>query len=466
MIRAFFRLFLCLMLAARVSSAQPLPDRAPVAGFALDVAGKPLAGVLITLRRQESSGSFTFWGAVTASDARGAWRFAQAEAGRYYLSAEAPGFAPISNQSLEWKVGAAPLRLQFQRLATLRLTMTGSNGAPLIHAPLWFRLRGDGEAGQITRRTITDAMGQAQLEGLLPATYALWVAAPGGYAIQNGLVLRGDKTLDLGLLRGGALLVRAAQNASAGNASADNASTSGDSNRPLGGAVLSLTPQNSAEAMRALGSSADLNENVALLAVGGDTLSLISRDGDGQIGIPDLPPGSYIALVRLPGYDVPALQEVTIANGQTTELGFVLAPTARNMASLTLSLPLRIEAEPALRDSSQNAAPGDAAPGEWSLRVLPIDQNGALAPEARDDSAFLPGGNAARRALRNLDSRVTLFPIPVGRYRVFVAPRPPRGHTVAGDSDGEPEIGSVDVDVPAQGATAAIVGAIAAPRNP
>ncbi len=426
MIRAFFRLFLFLQLLTPLSNAQPLPDRAPLSGFTLDSAGKPLSNVLITIRRQDASGPATFWGAVTVSDARGAWRFDQAEAGRYFLSAEAPGFAPISNQSLGWKTGATPLHLRFERLVTLRLQIRAPGGAPLVKTPLWLRLRGDGEVGQVTRRTVSDEAGNAVFDGLLPSSYALFLAAPGGFALQNGLQLRADKSLDLGLQSGGTLLVSVAQN--------------GDSARKLGGAILSLTPENPAEATRALGSSADLNENVALLAAGGDALSLLSRDGDGQIEIPALPPGRYAARLRLPGYPMPMVQVVTIAAGQTAKLEFALAPNAGQVASLMLNL--------RVQDATGNQK--SAPPGEWSLRVLPIDQNGALAPQARQDSAFSPDDNIARRALSDQNGQIRLFPLPVGRYRVFVAPRTPPNH------DGEPEAASLDIDVPISGATASL----------
>jgi hypothetical protein len=427
MIRAFFRLFFALMVATRLANAQPLPDRAPLSGFTLDSAGKPLANVIITLRRQDSTGPATFWGAVTASDGRGAWRFGQAEAGRYFLSAEAPGFAPLSNQIVEWKTGATPLRLRFERLVTLRLQVRAPGGALLAKTPLWLRLRGEGDVGQVTRRAVSDEAGTATIDSLLPSSYALFLTAPGGFALQNGLELRADKSLELTLTRGGALLVTVAQN--------------GESASKLGGASLALTPENSAAATRALGSSADLNENVALLGAGGDALSLISRDGDGQIEIAALPPGRYAARLRLPGYAIPELQFVTVTAGETARLGFQLSPGANQGVSLALNL----------RVPGESGREINAAPDEWSLRVLPIDKNGALAPEARDDSAFSPNDNIARRALSDSNGQIRLFPLKAGRYRIFVAPRTPPS------DDGAPEAASLDIDVPAAGASASLL---------
>lgn len=430
MIRALPRLLLPLLCAARIATAQPLPDRAPLSGVALDEAGKPLAGALISLRRQEANGPYTFWGATTASDARGAWRFPQSEAGRYYLSAEAPGFAPLPNQSFHWKAGDASLRLRFDRLLALQLKLFAPDGKALANAPAWIRLRGDGTVGQLTRRLNTDGEGVASLDGLLPATYALFLAAPGGFAIQNGLSLRAGKTLELTLQRGGALAANVTQNGAS---------------RGVGGAILSLTPENPAEAARALGNSADGNENVALLASGGDSLSLLSRDGDGQIEIQNLPPGRYLARLLSSQYAAPEPRGFTVVAGQTTNLDLELAPLSPANSSPFAALTLNLRSKKS--DGTETPAP----PREWSLRVLPIDANGALAPDTSPDTLWVPGGNVARRARSDERGQITLFPLRAGRYRVFVAPRtsPAQG--------AEPEAASLDVSVPAAGAAATLV---------
>ncbi len=424
-----FSLLLPLLFATRFAMAQPLPDRAPLSGVTLDSSGKPLPGAVITLRRQESNGPYVFWGAVAASDARGVYRFANAEAGRYFLSAEVPGFAPIANQSVSWRAGDAPLRLQFQKLVTLRLEISDLDGEKLSNAPLWVRLR-DGEGGaQTTRRAITNQAGIAELSGLLPATYAVFVAAAPGFAIQNGLALGSDKSLELRLARGASLSINVTQT----NAVSDGA-------RQLGGAFLLLTPENSAEATRALGSSAATDENVALLGAGGDALSLVSRDGDGQIEIGNLPPGRFLARLILTGYAPTAPRPVALEGGQTARLDFELTPApASVLAALTLDL--------RVKDATGNEMSAPA--GEFAVRVLPIDTNGALAPEMPAETSFLPGGNAARRALADAPGQITLFPLPIGRYRVFVAPRAAIG------TDAEtPEAASQDISVPAGGARA------------
>ncbi len=441
MFRAFFRLFSLLFLIARFAAAQPLPDRAPIVGTARDSAGKPLEGALISLRRQDGSGAFTFWGAVAASDARGAWRFAQAEAGRYYLSAEVPGFAPISNQNVEWKAGDAPLQLRFERLVNLTLKVATPDGSPLANAPIWLRLRGDGSVGQITRRESTDETGTVVFDSLLPATYALFGAAPGGFASQSGVELRGNQSLEWTLQTGGALQIAVVEAAPR---------RVGATKRALGGATLSLTPENAAEAARSLGVGADLNENVALLAAGGDPLALLSRDGDGQISIASVPPGRYLARLNLPGYAAPAPQKVVVAGGKTAQLIFGLAPAATTPgeepasggAAASLTLDLRIK--------DALGAEKSAPIGEWAVRVLPIDENGALAPETNEGGVFSAGGNAARRALSDSGGQITLFPLAAGRYRVFVAPRTPPGTD-------PPEAASLDISVPASGAQATLV---------
>ncbi|WP_157947586.1 MSCRAMM family protein [Abditibacterium utsteinense] len=450
--RAFSRFvpLVLLVTLARAGLSQPLPDRFPISGLAVDGAGKPLSGVVVTLRRQDDSGAYVFWGAETASDARGAFRFGLAETGRYYLSAEVPGFAPISNQTLIWNTGSRALRLRFERLVTLKLQLFAPAApnassevppaAPLANSAVWVRLRSDGAAGQTTRRALTDGDGRLSIENLLPGNYSLYLSTPRGFAIQNSVTLRSEASLRLNLQAGGSLRVNVAQK--------------GEPQRFLGGALLNLMAADPLESTRLMGDLADPGENFGFLAASGEDSELVSRDGDGTIELSHLPPGNYLARVRLAGYVASQPQPITIQTGQTASIALEALPAQEEMASLSLHLRQRNASN--RDDSTKN----EAARGEFSLRLLPIMANGALASDESPDSiAFLPGGNPARRARADASGQVTLFPVKVGRYRVFVSPRVPANHA---DDDGSAqqnstESASIDIDVPSYGATATLV---------
>lgn len=427
MIARILSLFL-LLFTARLSLAQPLPDRFPLAGRAVDShSGKPLPGAVISIRRQEDSGAYAFWGGTAAADTNGEFRFPFAETGRYYLNAELAGYAPIYNQSISWKNGDAPLRVTFDRLVTLHLQVRNADGAPVANTSFWLRLRGDGSAGQVTRRVQSDGDGRLNVESLLPAKYALFLVTGQGVGLQNDLDLHSELTQALTLQRGGALhaVVRD-----------DN-----EAARPLGGAVLSLAPADPDEATRLMGDLADPSDDLALLASSSEGVAVVTRDGDGTIEISNIPAGSYLAKIYLPGAAGTDPQPVTIKAGETTALEWRVKRRGAT-ASLTIQL------------SEPGAKPGQTVSGEFMVRLLLIEKNGQLrGEEANDEAPFSPGGSPGRRALANGSGQITLFPLKPTRYRIFVSRR------VAGQDpeSGSREAASLDITVPAEGTTASLV---------
>ena len=472
---SFFVVFLFLGMA-RTGAAQPLPDRFPLGGFALDANSKPLSGAIITLRRQSENGSYAFWGGETTSDARGVFRFERAETGRYYLNAEFAGFAPISSQIIDWKLGDAPLRLRFERLVTLELQLfapqsaatatknEGPTSVPLAQSPVWVRLRGDGSAGQSTRRAQTDNEGKISVAGLLPAIYSIYISTPRGYMIQSGVALQSEAApsyisnpisnpipLRVSLQPGGTLEVSVTQK---------NAASSEPTETPrfVGGIILSLTAANAAESTRLLGVSASSNENFALLASGNDSIALTSRDGDGTIEVLQLPPGNYIARGLLPSGTLSDAQPVTIASGQIARVAFEALLAPQSQAALTLTL-RRNSLSAGATDPDPKTATAEAASGEFSLRILPIDAKGALirnSEESPETLALWPGGTPARRARADKNGQITIFPLRIGRYRVFVTPRS-LSLQQNGATKNEDESVSLDIDVPASGASATLI---------
>lgn len=406
----YARVFLLGLLAlARPILAQPLPDRAPMVGVALDSAGGALPDAYLVLRRKQDSGAFAFWGGATQADAAGQWSFPDAEEGLYLLSVEAPGYAPIQNLEVNWKRGAAPLRLQLMPLVDLTFKLRAPDGKPVANAPVYAHLSSADPSGQIARAALSDAGGEFVVPGVRAGSYALYLRAPQGYATLDLTVSQADAAArEVTLQAAGALRVR----------------LSDDAGRALGGAALTLSA----------GAKGDdvLGEDYALLASGGDRNALVTRDGDGSIEVGGLPPGRYTPRLYLPGYDAVAPQTIEIKAGEVAELN-VKVP-ARQTPTLTLDLLTPVD-KPYIA-------------GEVSLRILPLADNGAL---GGGDLPFFPGGTGGRRALPGADGRVTLFPVKEGRYRLFVTPRPQT------PGEATPEATPVDVTITAQGATATAI---------
>ena len=411
----FTPIFLLPVLAlAQVAPAQPLPDRAPLSGVALDSKGRPLGGALLTLRRKNDGGSFAFWGGTALADADGKWSFPDAEEGDYFLNVEAPGFAPLQNREVNWKTGAPPLQIRLARLMDVTLQLRAPDGAPVADALVYARLKPADANAQIQRTALSDGAGNFVLSGVTPGTYALYVRAPQSYATPDAVVV-GDENapvnLRVALQKAGALRVV----------------VSDDKGRALGGAALTLSAESPAI-------NGDLGEDFGLLASGGDRNALVSRDGDGTIEVGGLPPGIYTPRLYLPGYAPVSLASIAIKAGATSELEVKLP--ARQTPTLTLDVRT-------LGDKPYTA-------GEVKLRILPLADNGSLGGGA-DDLPFFPGGPGGRRAVPDANGRVVLFPVKAGRYRIFAqshAPVPDRN-----TADAAP----VDVTITPQGATATVI---------
>lgn len=433
-----FIAFLCLMglfFCQKFAPAQPMPERRPFKGQVLDAEGQPVKGALVMLRRQEDVGTFAFWGAVVATDARGAFLFPSAEEGSYYLNVEAPGFAQLQNKTVQWAESTKPPVFTLERMAAVVFRVLDTEGEPLANAPVFARLRGDGEAGQNYRRASTNAEGKVTFSDLVPAKYSIHVVAPGhGYAISNDLPLRytpSPRARDLRLQEGGRLSVRVRETSS------EDAAQEQPDGKLLGGAMLTLTPANSAEATRLMGEVADAGENVVLLVAQNDRLAICSRDGDGSLQLSDIAPGKYQMRMYLSGYVPAEARPVEIKAGQTVSLNWNF--TARSASMLTLSL----------TDSSGNPVPGGR---EFVVRLLPIGQGGGLRAGEDDDMPGMPffaGGNSGRRALTDEQGRLTLYPVKSRRYRILVGARPAQPGKA-------PDFASLDMEVPLPEAKATI----------
>ena len=428
MIKPYRALALLPVLAlARPLFAQPLPDRAPIAGVVTDVRGGPIAGALLSIRRSNPNLSVAFWGATAESDGAGNFSFPDAEEGDYALTVQAPGYALLPYREIKWRAGQAPVKVTLDRLLDFTLNLRAPDGSAVKEAPVFLRLRPADVNGQQWMNVRADDAGDVAAVGVKPAKYALYVRAPQGYALLFDLnvVEPATPARTISLQRGGSLKL----------------TLTDDLGRALGGGSLSLAPATVEESRRLSGFDFGPGDDFALLAASNVLSAVVARDGDGTLTLDDLPPGVYSPRVSLPGYRFDTLDPITIVAGQTTELK-VKAPTRR---ARTLNLQLRTP------DDKPYTA------GEVALRILPIAANGQLGgdppphPEDADELPFFPSGPGGRRVLPDAQGQAALFPVKAGRYRIFASPQSKDpGQT-------PPEATPVDVTITAAGATATVI---------
>lgn len=391
--------------------AQPLADRAPISGAVVDETGHPVASAVLTLRRQEDNGPSAFWGTEARANTDGQFRVSGAQEGRYFVSVEAPGYAPLSNLPLNWRAGLSPLRLSLSRLTRVVLLVSRADGTPLSNAPLWVRLRmpeSNPNSQMSVVRATTDAQGEAVVPAVVPATYNLLVVSSEGIGLERDVPVAWNGAgarLGVRLKTGATFKIKA-----------DDAQ-----GQSLGGASLSLLPRSSEEAARLGGAGASAGENWALNAAANSPRSIVTLDGDGTLELPNLPAGLFTARLSLPGYGA-ITRDIETGNGQTVEWTADF-PTHR-AATLVLDV----------RDADGRPVVDSLV----ALRLLPLAADGSFAPSSPFegttdlDGNGLPGlpffvsGPGGRIGRTDAQSQLTLFPLKEGRYRVF-ASRPMPG---------------------------------------
>lgn len=394
------------LLEVGAARAQPLADRAPISGTVVDETGRAVPLAVLTLRRQEDDGPGAFWGTEARAGTNGQFRVPNAQEGRYFVSVEAPGYAPLSNLALNWRAGLSPLRLSLSRLTRVVLRVSRADGTPLSNSPVWIRLRmpDSNPNSQVNAvRATTDAHGEAGVPEVVPATYNLLVVSSEGIGLERAVPLAWNGAgarLDVRLKTGATLKIKA-----------DDAQ-----GQNLGGASLVLFPRSPEEAVRLGGEGASPGENWALNAAANSPRSIVTRDGDGTLELPGLPAGLFTARLSLPGYGT-VTRDIETGNGQTVEWKADF-PTHR---AATLVLDVRDAGGKPLADSLV------------ALRLLPLSPDGSFAPgspfegTADLEGGGLPGlpffvsGPGGRLGRTDAQSQLTLFPLKEGRYRVFAS---------------------------------------------
>jgi hypothetical protein len=212
--------------------AQPLPDRRTLSGVVKGSDGQPVAQAVVTVRRQDDLNAVAFWGAQVATNAQGEFSVPDAEEGSYYITVEAPTFAPVYNSSYILSPISTPVQVKLVRLVNLTLQVLKPDGLPLVKSKAFMRLRGGDQSQRTPVSVTTDAAGLVQKGDMMPGAYSLHVLAPGtGYAVLNNVNVKFSAKPEPVVVRlktGGTLRVTARESA------ADNAG------RPLGGATFTM----------------------------------------------------------------------------------------------------------------------------------------------------------------------------------------------------------------------------------
>ena len=408
--------------------AQPLPDRRTMTGTVVDQDGKPLAKAVVSIRRQEDTGPYAFWSADTSTDDNGVFVFPDAELGAYYLNVQMDGFAQVLNQVVNRRADTPPVQSRMEQLATARLRILKVDGSPLLNAPIYARLRADGIAGPNYVSLVTDDHGVAPAGGLTPATYSVYVVAPGqGFARLFGLVVHHNSGADPTLLQlqpGGSLKLTLTALA-----------TPDVPALGVGGAQLQLIPATPQDTAALLGPINDPGENLALISAAGDETVLTTREGDGSITLNDLPPASYTARLLLPGEPFIPNRNVVITPGTTTTLNW--QPPEVDGVPLKLQLHTGAGAPLVSRDCNVRILP--MGPIQPTVPGAPLTGGPTAAP-------VWFGFNGARHGVSDEGGNLTVFPLHPGKYRLWVSLRTPVDSAAT----------TVDADVTATGSTATV----------
>jgi hypothetical protein len=422
--------FLCgaLLLAAgcRVSlNAQPLPDRRDFAGRVLDDDGKPLAGATVTIRPLSDLGVGAFWGAQTVTDSDGEFRIPDAEDGKYSLTVEQSGFAPLQDSSFVLGRDTAHLETKLVRLVDFKLRVLKADGKPLAGSSLSVLLQGQElKLPSLNKRGSTDADGVLLLSGLVPGRYAIQLIAPEtGYAVVPPLDINRTTvgtTPDAHLQPGGQLQIAARRQGEGGAGAA-----------ALGGAVLAISSLPDGAAAN----QSRPPEDIGLFLAVNNRYHLVT-DESGALHLDDVPPGRYATRLLMPGFETPAAQEVEVKSGGETKLEFAF-PAAGPSATLQMTL-LDAEDKP-------------LANAGWRLMLRPISVAQGGAPPALPAGAALPPallmGGYMRRGQTDKDGRVVLNALAPGSWQCVLSLAPEKGGRRA------PPI-TQTVDVPDKGGAA------------
>lgn len=308
------------------AGAQPRPDQLTLAGRVLNAAGQPVAGAAIVVRRADEFGPYAFWGGQVKSDLQGEFSFMDAEAGTYYISAEAGTYAPQFNLTYTLMPGAKPLSIVMQLMGALKLRLVKAPGQPLAGTEATVRLRGQGPAGQRFYQLTTDAEGMLNFKELLPSSYLVHVIVPGvGYGVLPDLVVKSGEAGDPQevAVKPGAVLVVSAMEATAGE---------GPPIKPVGGATVALSLVQPAPAQPGWPVGGD---EAVLYSLQQKPGALVTRDGDGLTQLSDVVPGTYAVRVFAPGYQTPEAQTVKLKAGSPATVSFMLQ-TKLEMTTLDL----------------------------------------------------------------------------------------------------------------------------------
>lgn len=296
---------------------------------------------------------------------------------RVMISGSAGDEIEESRVEFEIVAGAATeVVLRRPVLATVAGTVRGAGGPA---AGVEVTLRGEGALpfGPMARAS-TDADGRFTLRDIVPGTYELEWGKPGRLVMQRERleVPAGTEELRHDLeLRGGSVQVRV------------HSATTG---APLAGAEVSLRrPSDSGRPQRTMmlavrTSTSDDGESSGASSIRMGGPSKVTTDADGMATIPDVPPGTYEALVEHPEHANGSAKDVEVLDGRLTDAGVVRLESAGALRGTVSGFPdgtdLRIATieirkagsdERPRRETAMNGTfqVGSLVPGDYELRA-------------------------------------------------------------------------------------------------
>lgn len=306
------------------AGAQPQGERVRLRGHVTSLAGQPVVGVVVIVRRRLETKSAAFWGGAAQTDARGDFVLEDAEEGDYEIGGESLGLFRAPEAFVPYRLTrtSPPAQVTLPARIRISLQVLGPDGQRVAGQQLLLAARHKAEDGVTHWRFDSQPAPTQALSLMLNPGSGLFVScfALGWGFVDCGPMPEGSsQALALTLRKGGSLRLQAVEEGSG---------------RPIAGAVSNIRvpePSDFAQAQAQAPASevgSGMPGDIAILFHFEARQRGMATGLDGAFTIQNLRPGFYNVDLTRPGFEEPKPQLVRIEEGQATTCTITLKPAA------------------------------------------------------------------------------------------------------------------------------------------